>query len=253
MNVNEAPRKKSPRAPSLSLGEAIERALGIYEKERRHAAPTDVIAQNLGYKSANSGSALSAIASLRYYGLLEKAQEGKLAVSKEVESFRFAPNDELKDALLLKWLKSPQVFAELLDRYEQELPSDATMRFSLIDRGFTPGAAESLLGVFRKSVEFAKYYERKQRPNDADAPSSAAPRVEEESRPQAEATNPDDSAPGQDQKLVLAGYDRIPVRLTGGRRAWLEIPSPFYSADKKRLKAQIDLLLTEDDEDNVTA
>ncbi|MDQ3563991.1 MAG: hypothetical protein M3436_07565 [Pseudomonadota bacterium] len=249
--MNEAPRKKSPRAPSLPLGEAIERALRIYEQERRHAALTDVIAQNLGYKSANSGSALSAIASLRYYGLLEKAQEGKLAVSKDVESFRFTPNELLKDALLLKWLKSPQVFAELLDRYEEELPSDATLRFNLIERGFTPGAAESLLGVFRKSVEFAKYYERKQRPNDADAPSQVAPRAEEEPRPQAEATNPDDSALAQDQESVLAGYDRIPVRLAGGRRAWLEIPSPFYSADKKRLKAQIDLLLTEDDEDNV--
>lgn len=42
--------------------------------------------------------------------------------------------------------------------------------------------------------------------------------------------------------------DRIPVRLTGGRRAWLVIPTPFYSADKSRLKAQIDLLLTAEEE-----
>ena len=42
--------------------------------------------------------------------------------------------------------------------------------------------------------------------------------------------------------------DRIPVRLPGGRRAWLSIPTPFYAADKERLKAQIDLLLTEEDE-----
>ncbi|MNR68298.1 hypothetical protein D3C85_1927750 [compost metagenome] len=43
--------------------------------------------------------------------------------------------------------------------------------------------------------------------------------------------------------------DRIPVRLSGGRRAWLVIPQVFFEADKKRLKAQIDLLLTEDDEE----
>ena len=47
---------------------------------------------------------------------------------------------------------------------------------------------------------------------------------------------------------VANGYDRIPVRLNGGRRAWLEIPTPFYLADKKRLNAQIELLLTEDEE-----
>lgn len=47
---------------------------------------------------------------------------------------------------------------------------------------------------------------------------------------------------------VSASYDRIPVRLSAGRKAWLEIPTPFYAADKARLKAQIDLLLAEDEE-----
>ena len=42
--------------------------------------------------------------------------------------------------------------------------------------------------------------------------------------------------------------DQIPVRLSGGRRAWLVVPIPFYTADKSRLKAQIDLLLAEDEE-----
>jgi hypothetical protein len=42
--------------------------------------------------------------------------------------------------------------------------------------------------------------------------------------------------------------DRIPVRLAGGRRAWLVIPSPFYAADKRRLISQIELLLADDEE-----
>jgi hypothetical protein len=43
------------------------------------------------------------------------------------------------------------------------------------------------------------------------------------------------------------GTDKIPVRLSGGRRAWLIIPTPFFESDKARLKAQIDLLLSEDE------
>jgi hypothetical protein len=43
------------------------------------------------------------------------------------------------------------------------------------------------------------------------------------------------------------GADKIPVRLSKGRRAWIEIPSPFYEADKIRLKKQIDLLLSDDE------
>lgn len=246
--MSEAPRKKSPRAPSMPLDEAIERAISIYDKERRHAAPTDVIAQNLGYKSANNGAALSVIASLRYYGLLEKAQEGKLAVSKDVESFRFAPDDSLKEALQLKWLKSPQIFAELLDNYGEGLPSDATLRFTLIQRGFAPGAAESLLGVFKKSVEFTGYFDRKLKSADAQTDPGPAPAPQEVRDQRIQLPNVDESDVSASRSAEPTGYDRIPVRLPGGRRAWLEIPSPFYSSDKNRLKSQIDLLLADDDD-----
>ena len=47
---------------------------------------------------------------------------------------------------------------------------------------------------------------------------------------------------------VDSDRDRIPVRLDSKRRAWLEIPAPFYEKDKMRLKAQIDLLITDDDD-----
>ena len=69
--MNDA-RKKSPRAPLIALDKAIEGAIKIYEKEHRHAAPTEAVAQHLGYKSANSGTALRTIASIRYFGLLER-------------------------------------------------------------------------------------------------------------------------------------------------------------------------------------
>lgn len=52
----------------------------------------------------------------------------------------------------------------------------------------------------------------------------------------------------EDVNEASASYDRIPVRLSAGRKAWLEIPTPLYAADKARLKAQIDLLLAEDEE-----
>ena len=238
--MNEVARKKSPRAPSIPLDEALERALAIYDKERRHAAPTDVIAQNIGYKSANNGAALSAIASLRSFGLLEKAQDGKLAVSKDVESYKFAPTDDLKSQLRIKWLRSPGIFNQMLDQYAEALPSDANLRFDLIQRGFSPGTAESTLAVFKKSVEFAHYFESKPK----------ALHVEESVAPDDELDNLSPPAPDRSRAPVHEpeGSDRIPVRLAGGRRAWLEIPTPFYEADKGRLIAQIGLLLTEDEE-----
>ncbi len=222
----------------------------IYEKERRHAAPADVVAQHLGYKNASNGSALQALASLKYYGLLERGQPGKMAVSKDVEAYNYAPSQEVRDEILLRSLKSPPIFAELIERYGSQLPSDATMKFDLIKRGFLPDAADSVVAVFRDSLAFARYLERV----------SSAPPIDREDPATAEgaqahvgAADHSDAARVPDSERAhvqgaVPGSDRIPVRLTGGRRAFLEIPTPFHQADKERLKSQIDLLLTVEDE-----
>ena len=153
--MNTILRKKSPRAPSISLDDAIEKAGKIYDKDRCHAAPIDGVAQHIGYKNAGNGAALSALASLKYYGLIDRPKEGMAAVSKQYEAFRFAPNETIKHELITKWLKAPPVFAELLGKYTEGLPSDKTLIFDLIQNGFAPGPAESCVQIFRKSVDFA--------------------------------------------------------------------------------------------------
>lgn len=238
----------------MALDEAIERVLRVYDKEKRHSAPTEVVAQDLGYKSANNGTALSAIASLRYFGLLERPEDGKLAVSKDVETYRYAPNENIRKAVLLKFLRSPAVFEEILNRYPDGLPSDATLRFDLINEGFSALSAESVISVFRRSAEFAGYFNaqpgRAQNPVLAERPADVETDQGDSSIPQqpSAAGNPREPSPPVTDALP-ENADQIPVRLPRGRRAWLVIPSPFFEADKVRLKAQIDLLLTDDSDD----
>ncbi|MFG6431887.1 hypothetical protein [Roseateles sp. LYH14W] len=255
-------RKKSPRAPSIALDEALERALRAYEKERLHPAPTEVVAQNLGYKTANSGTALGAIASLRYYGLIERPRDGVLAVTKNVESYKFTPDELHRRELLVGFLRTPPLFAELLEQYSSGLPSDANIRYELIQRGFLPPAAESAAAIFRRSVDFASYFlrvneqERVERPSSEQSAAESAdayyPTLAQlqpiEPTPAPSVRNVTTSATSAPIGLSDEG-DQIPVRLPGGRRAWLIIPTPFYSADKVRLKAQIDLLLAQDEEE----
>lgn len=254
-------RKKSPRAPSIALDEALDRALKAYGKERLHAAPTEVVAQNLGYKSANNGAALSALASLRYYGLVERPKDGLLAITKDVESYKFSPSDEHKQSLLIDFLKKPAIFAELLVQYESGLPSDANIRYELIQRGFSPNAAESAVTVFRKSVDFAGFFSVPQTISEEGEKSSEVLQVDSKELHNTHSSQPapvehstvaarSQSIGTNSMPVVTTGDgDQIPIRLHGGRRAWLVIPAPFYEADKVRLKAQIDLLLTQDEED----
>lgn len=245
-------RKKSPRAPSLSLDEALDRAMKAYDKERLHSAPVEVFAQNIGYKSANNGSALQAIASMRYLGLVERPAEGRLAVTKQVEDFKFSPDADHRRSLLIGFLETPDLYKELLEKYRDGLPSEANLRFELIQKGFSPRTAESAGQAFKKSVEFAEYFMASGFQDEAvsNSESDVNPvSMADSEEPQQARTLPT-VAPslrpmiGDGEDLV----DRIPVRLHGGRKAWLVIPDPFFSVDKDRLKAQIDLLLTQDDE-----
>lgn len=260
MPAPDTVRKKSPRAPSIPLDDALDKALKVYDKERLHPAPTDVVAQHMGYKDANNGRALGALASLRYYGLVERGSNGLLSVTKDVESYRYAPSDEMRRAYLRRFLTAPALFAELLERYSSGLPSDGNLRYELIQRDFLPATAESLVGILRRSADFAKLYE--QEPQQG--ASEVAPEGEE-FEPAPEPVQPVEIArtapvaPVQQRSAnvqreerlspdEMSGHDRIPVRLSRGRRAWLLIPHVFHEADKQRLKAQIDLLLTEDEE-----
>jgi len=266
--MDAIPRKKSPRVPVLSLEDAIERVDRIYKHEGRHAAPTDVVAQHLGYKGSKNGAALQTLASLGYYGLVQRPKDGQLMVAKEFESYQYAPDESVRRNILLQWIRTPPVFAELLDRYEERLPSDGSIKFELIQKGFTPTTAETCLNVFKRSVDFVKYYDV---PLAADAlPATGGkeilevetvasdPRVEDKSRhtdtSERRQASPveraDATVPAPDQSSVspmLPGYDRIPVRLGGARRAWIEVPTPFYKADKARLIAQIEFLLADDE------
>jgi hypothetical protein len=203
----------------------------------------------LGYKNANNGAALQVIASLRYYGLVERPQDGMLAVTKDVEEFQYVPSDQARQDILRRWLTAPSVFSELLARYQAGLPADQNLRFDLIQRGFSPSAAEALIPVLRRSVDYAEYFEHQpeiegervlgDEPSAKDATASGAL-----AEPMQATTRPTEQVLiGSDTVL-----DQIPVRLPGGRRAWLAIPSPFFTADKVRLKAQIDLLLADDEE-----
>lgn len=246
--MNSITKKKSPRAPSIALDDAIERAIKVYDKERRNPAPVDVIAQNMGYKDSKNGAAMAILASLKYYGLLDKVGVGMLSVSKDIEAYKFAPSEQLKNSQIIKWLKTPPVFLELIEKYQEGLPSDATLKFELIQMGFSPEAANSCLQAFLRSVGYAHYFEQ---PTQKEAPlfdSGNDAALEKESGDFACNVLPPLSNKMQPIATAVLSetIDRIPVRLSGGRRAWIEVPIPFYNSDKERLKAQIDLLITDD-------
>lgn len=245
--MSQTLRKRSPQAPSVSLEDALNRALKVYDKERRHEIPIDVAAIDMGYKNAKSGSSLQTLASIRYFGLMQRPKEGMLNVSIDVEKYKFSPDPELKQRLLNNWLRTPQVFAELLDKFPTSLPSDAVIKYELIQQGFSEGTADDVILNFKHSVEFVRYYEQ------ITTPEKQVENYEGQDNEDLDNISPPPQTPVSANLKTrdvgqLEGMDRVPIRLEGGRKAFLEIPTPFYEADKTRIIAQINLILTDEND-----
>lgn len=238
--ADEQIRKRSPRAPSIPLSEAIDRAIKVYDAEGKHPAPYDVVAKHIGYTNPSSGAAATTLASLRYYGLLERPKEGFLAASRDLETYKFAPDDAVRHQLLVKWVSNPPLFADLLTTYTDSLPSDGNLKFDLIKRGFKSTTADECVAAFRDSVTLARYYE-KVGLERSEAPATSNAMVSDEKNRLLSKSEYDTPKIGSE----TSGMDQIPVRLSGGRRAWVIVPTPFYETDKQRLMAQINLLLTD--------
>lgn len=247
-------RKRSPRAPLISLKEALDRVGKVYGHEARHPASADIVAQHLGYKSAANGAAKQAMAALGYYGLIERPADGMLAVTKIFEEYKFAPSEELRAQILRKLLLTPGLFSELLEKFQDRLPSEASLKFELIQKGFKSATADECLNAFLESVRFVQSESKNLNVIEAETPAPG-----ETIEASVEVVDDQHTVTGEPGTRITPivtsrdvaeeeDSDRIPVRLAGGRRAWLVIPSPFYAADKRRLISQIELLLADDDE-----
>lgn len=251
---------RSPRAPSLALSKALDKALAAYALVGSQPTPTEDMAQHLGYASLNNGRALATLASLRYFGLLENTGEDHVALSPDLASYlNSAADSPARQTLLRQWLRRPPVFDSLLAQFPQGLPDDSLLHQTLTQRGFLPSSAQSCAAALRQSVAFVEGSPSASpealapsalttspatppsEPIPARLPLRAASEPAQAGNRSAEGVSPPPFAmPTPD----LSQADCIPVRLSGGRRAWLVIPAVFHEADKLRLKAQIDLLLT---------
>ena len=78
----------------MTIGESLERIKRIYKQQQTHAAPSEVVAQALGYTTIN-GASKGVIATLKQYGLLEGSGDG-LRVSDQSVSILGLANEVVR-------------------------------------------------------------------------------------------------------------------------------------------------------------
>ena len=175
-------KERSPRYPSVSLGEAIDLARRHFEKNGRTAVPAAVLAKVWGYKSA-SGPMRSKLGAVKSYGLLAGSGD-KVSVTPRLLALVMAnpATDEYKNALRAA-ATDPPIFQELLASHSEA--DENAIRYHLVsERHFTSEGARKLAETFRETMALAGLARREYADPQAvepSTPSSSAPRWLEQS------------------------------------------------------------------------
>jgi len=147
-------RTRSPNYPAVDLAAAIEMVEPVYRKEKRNKMPREVLAGHLGYTGLN-GRSLGMIGALRAYGLLE-GTGNETRVSDDALILLNAPEDSSdRGEALLRCSMRPTLFRQLRDQYET-LPSEGTLKYTLIKMGFTPEAAGKATQTYLSTISFVE-------------------------------------------------------------------------------------------------
>ena len=163
--TEKAPASKGvrgPSYPSMSIEEAIGKALQFWNAEKRNSAPVEVAAKNWGYSSTSSSGKV-VIAALLHFGLLEDAGAGATRTVKLTGRALDIILDEVSDSprrmqALQDAVREPKIHMDIMNKWPaHELPSDQTLRFYLLrEKTFNEGAIDAFIKDFRASISYAK-------------------------------------------------------------------------------------------------
>ena len=148
------PAKRS--YPTFSLPEALQRMRQLYEEEPHNEMTSEAAAQLLGFKGKN-GTSLTAIATLRRYGLLE-GRGDKIKVSPEALTIfadEGADDQSSRAEAIHRCAIMPAMFAEIYTAFKN-VPSPPTLTSFLVKRGLSQSEAIEVSSYYRATMEFVE-------------------------------------------------------------------------------------------------
>jgi hypothetical protein len=148
-------RAQSPGYPNMSLPKALAAVKKIHDADRRNPIDRLVAAKHIGYGGL-SGASDKAIASLAHFGLIEKTGKGEIRISSLAVDILHPNSVEDRRKALLDAAFSPQIFADLRERFGEHVSEGALesylKRENFLDRAIGP--------VVQSYLETCRYLEQ---------------------------------------------------------------------------------------------
>jgi hypothetical protein len=159
MSDETAPKKRkgrSPNYPGIDLMLALDRAKTLWEHERHHAVPTELILKHWGYGPRSGGGSV-AFSALKRFGLMEEAGNGRARLTPRAQSILLAEREgRREDALIREAALLPAMHKKMWEKHGVTLPSDENLKFELeTEEGFTPGGAAEFLSEWKRTIKYA--------------------------------------------------------------------------------------------------
>jgi hypothetical protein len=221
-----AKRGRSPSYPGISLAAAIDRARTVWEHEKRNATPVRVMMKHWGYTNPAGGLAAVTFSALKKFGLVEDEGSGPDRLAKLTElAFEILNNPHPEQAVREAALRPP-IHRELWEQYATELPSGESLKWTLLQRGFTESGASEFIREYRETIAFARL--------NGGTPKGAADADHEEledEKPPAERPGSRQTPPNPRNRGGMRGNVlTIPVPVIGGSPVTIEGEFPITEA-----------------------
>jgi len=108
----------------------------------------------MGFGSLNGASAV-ALSALGKYGLIESVGDKESRVSDLAMRILFPETPEEKSSALADAAGRPVLFSEIHEKWPDRPPSDENLRSYLIRKGFSQGALDQVIQIYRETIDVA--------------------------------------------------------------------------------------------------
>jgi len=154
-------RHRSPNYPAIGLREAVERVRNLYNKDGKAGAPTQIAAVHIGFQTPH-GQAMSVLAALKKFGLLDEVKDRLVPSQRAIEIINLREDDPRRLQALKEAAISPSIYSELVEQHKNTgLPADDVLQSELVTyRNFNPNSVASFVRDFKDTLEFSGLSEK---------------------------------------------------------------------------------------------
>lgn len=142
---------RSPNYPAVGLGQAVQMAQALWNKEQRGIVLPEVAVQHWGYKGMN-GPARTKLSALRKFGLVEDAGNG-IRLTDRALAIIHRSSDYEKAVEDATW--APEIFGEVAQSEVGDGSDQNLLAYLKAKKGFSEAGARQFVEAYRDTLAFS--------------------------------------------------------------------------------------------------